>query len=83
MEEKWKPIPVLELRDKYSISNYANLKSTKTGKILEGKSLRSGYLSNNFNISGKSKGYKRHRLVALAFIENKDPKKNLCKSYRW
>jgi hypothetical protein len=67
--EIWKKIPIKEFNSEYQISNCANVKNIKTGKMLK-PDIRSGYLSYRFKIADSFKSYKVHRLVAKAFILN-------------
>lgn len=68
--EEWK---IIRGNEEYLISNYGNALSTKTNKLLELNSLRSGYKS--IHINGKA--LKIHRIVATEFIHNDDPTKNV------
>lgn len=77
-KEVWKKVSsiIKELPDCYEISNLGNLKNIVTGKILSTSGLRSGYKSFRFTAKDKTEqNNKIHRLVALAFIPNDDPKK--------
>lgn len=74
--EIWKPLHVSELKDKYSVSNLGNVRNDITKNILSNNNKRSGYISQTFQINGKSKAYKTHILVANAFIEIPEELKN-------
>ena len=67
IKEKWKNIKGYE--DKYLISNFGEVKSIKTNKILK-KELRRNYWSVQLFKNNKYKHFQIHRLVALHFIEN-------------
>lgn len=72
-KEIWKKITLPDLDNhQYEVSNLGNVRNGKTGNVYTGSSVRSGYKS--ICINGK-KAYKIHRLVALTFLENDDPKK--------
>lgn len=62
--EEWKDIKGFE--GLYQVSNYGNVRSLITAKILKTFNNGYGYLC----VSIKSKHYKIHRLVAEAFIPN-------------
>lgn len=70
-EKNWKYIENIgeNNKDQYMISNLGNVKSLKTNKTLKA-SIRSGYKS----VWIGDKSHKIHRLVALAFVDNKDKK---------
>jgi len=72
-EEKWSKI---KDHEDYKISNFGNVYSTKTNKLMSCNSIRSGYRSVCFNKNNKSHSYKIHRLVALHFIPNNDQTKD-------
>lgn len=73
MEEIWKDIEGYE--GKYQVSNTGEVKSLnyrgsgKT-KLLRQTADKDGYKCVIFCKNGKVKGYKVHRLVAIAFIPN-------------
>mgnify|MGYP000184435971 CR=1 FL=1 len=72
--EKWKTI---KGHDNYLISDFGNVYSIKTKKLLKSDNLRSGYKSVCIrDILGTPKAWKIHRLVALHFIPNEDSTKN-------
>lgn len=62
--EIWKDIEGFE--NQYAVSTKGRVRNLKTNRILVGKNNRSGYKFVSLN----GKGYKIHRLVALAFIPN-------------
>lgn len=80
--EKW--IEIKGNREIYLVSNYGYVK-TKTrigarGAIIKGHDLKThensnGYLRVSMNLTGKSKEYLVHRLVAESFIPNSENKK--------
>ena len=61
--------------DNYSISNFGNIKNSKTNKILQQSNHKQGYKLVNLKKDGKWKIFTVHRLVAIAFLENLDNKK--------
>lgn len=79
MEEVWKDIyyidsrnnEIINFKNKYQISNFGNVKSLKTNKILKPHSDKDGYLSVMLN----KRYFRIHRLVAEMFINNPNPKR--------
>lgn len=70
MNEKWKTV---QLYPSYMISNYGRVKNERTGKSLKPVKMKNGYLTVNlYDKNGKHKNYYVHRLVAKAFIKNKN-----------
>ena len=65
---KWKPIAGYE--DEYLISNYGDIWSMRSCKILKPKKQKSGYLRIGLSVDGLRKDFSVHRLVAKAFIPN-------------
>lgn len=93
MKEIWKPIKDF---DKYFISNYGRVKSTKFGKerILKLTKDKDGYLIVNLYKNNKSKTFKVHRLVAETFLPNpynllqvnhkdENPQNNIVTNLEW
>lgn len=74
MQEKYKILKDIDL--KYAISNFGNIKNIVTNKILKPELTNKGYYRINLSINGIRKKYYIHRLVALMFLENNDPKRN-------
>jgi hypothetical protein len=74
-KELWKSLPVsiIELKQKYQVSNLGRIRNKETGHILK-SGLRSKYLSNSYSHGKIKKSYKVHRLVAMAFVPSDDPK---------
>lgn len=68
MEEIWKEIKKLD--GKYEVSNFGNIRNTKTKSIRKPSKAGKGYLRINVIVNGKRKYYYIHRLVAEAFIPN-------------
>ena len=90
-EELFKPIDGF---DNYSISNFGNVKNSKTNRILKPGNDKKGYKLINLSKNGKSKSFTVHRLVGNAFLENPDNKQmidhidenkanNNIKNLRW
>lgn len=93
MQEEWKPIDGYV---DYLVSNFGRVKSLKNGNetILSLWTNEDGYLCVNFWEDGKRHHLRVHRLVAMAFIENKnnlpevnhkdgDKKNNLVENLEW
>ena len=79
--EVWRDVPGFE--GHYQVSNYGNVKSLERnvkhpkigkmhikGRILKQSNASKGYKQVCLNLSGKTKIFRVHRLVAMAFIEN-------------
>jgi len=90
-EEEFLPI---DGYDNYLVSNFGNVKNSKTNRIMKQKNNRQGYKQINLCKKGKVKMFSVHRLVALAFLENPDnkqkvdhidnnPANNNIKNLRW
>lgn len=80
LEEKWKDVPYYE--GVYKISSLGNVKELKDGKWvakLKHTNRTTGYVSIILKKSGplKAKTAYIHRLVALAFLDNKDNKREV------
>ena len=69
----WKNIPIDGYKN-YQVSNTGIVKNSKTGKI-RAVVKRRGYDSVKLSSEGKEKTFFVHRLVALAFIPNDNPKR--------
>ena len=86
-KEIWRPIPIVSLLGVYEVSNRGRVKklshysgNSKTlleEKIMSQRRDKYGYNIFRAQLNGKVKDYKTHRLVALAFIPNKDGKKQV------
>lgn len=76
MIEVFKEIKGFERR--YEISNLGNIRNYKTKRLLSPRPNKDGYLRIGLRQlkSRKIYTYFIHRLVAFAFLENKDPKKS-------
>lgn len=82
MEEIWKDVVGFE--DYYQVSNLGNVRSKdrevntwhgvilKKGRILKQSIGKNGYYSVCLQVQNKKKSYSVHRMVAQAFIQNKD-----------
>lgn len=66
MEEIWK---VIEEEPKYEVSNFGNIRNSKTKRLRKLEMNEKGYLRVKLN-----KQYRVHRLVATAFIDNPENK---------
>ena len=76
MKEIWKDI--IGYEGLYQISNLGNVKRiTKNCKILKQSDNRNGYKLVGLCKNNKRKNYYIHRLVAIAFIENKENYKEI------
>ena len=60
--------------ENYFVSNFGNIKNTKTNRIMKPVNHIQGYKMINLYKNGKMKMFSVHRLVALAFLENPDNK---------
>ena len=60
--------------DNYMVSNFGNVKNTKTGRILKASIDSEGYYKVSLSKEGKSTTKNNHRLVAIAFLENLENK---------
>ena len=90
-EELFKPI---DGYDNYLVSNFGNVKNSKTNRILKPSTHKKGYKLVVLRKNGKSKTFTVHRLVGIAFLENPDNKQmidhidenksnNNVKNLRW
>lgn len=61
----------------YQVSNFGNVKSNKTGKLLNPHITEQRYCIVNLYKNGVDRHFKVHRLVAFVFIENKFNKKTV------
>ena len=66
-DEVWKEINGYP---SYMISNHGRIKNCMRNKILKQHKTDRGYLQVYLSFKGESKGFKVHRLVAIAFIPN-------------
>lgn len=73
MEEIWKPIDQFP---NYNVSNLGNIKNIVTNKSLK-ILCKEGYCNISLKYNELKKGFKVHRLVALAFIENPENKSDV------
>ena len=80
--------------DNYLVSNFGNVKNSKTNRILKPNPHPEGYKQVNLYKNGIKKPFLIHRLVGLAFLENPDnkqmidhidnnPANNNIKNLRW
>ena len=90
-EEEFKRI---EGYDNYFVSNFGNVKNSKTNRILKPGNHKQGYKLVDLYKNGIRKTFKLHRLVGIAFLENPDnkpmidhidntPANNNVKNLRW
>lgn len=68
--ELWKDISNWD----YQISNFGNVKSNITNKIIKPWQNKNGYVSVTLHKNGIKRNFYIHRLVAKYFVENKNPK---------
>ena len=80
--------------DNYLVSNFGNIKNSKTNRIMKLKNHRQGYKLISLCKNGDVKNFTVHRLVGMAFLENPDnkpmidhidnnPSNNNVKNLRW
>jgi aspartyl-tRNA synthetase len=78
--EQWKDLKYRDINFSYQISNHGDIRNKEKLNILK-PNLRDGYRSINLsyfvNDEQNKLSIKIHRLVALHFVENNDPKKNV------
>ena len=60
----------------YQVSTFGNVKNDKSGRILK-PGLSDGYFKVDLRVDGDSSNKKIHKLVANAFLENPENKKNV------
>lgn len=72
--QTWKKIVIDGEETVYSVSDDAHVRNDKTGRELKGTYTTNEYHSIQLTIKGKPKTFMVHRLVAMAFCENPDPK---------
>lgn len=72
--QTWKKIIIDGEETTYSVSDDAHVRNDKTGRELKGTYTTNEYHSIQLTIKGKPKTFMVHRLVAMAFCENPDPK---------
>ena len=66
--EVWKDVVGYE--GLYQVSNYGNIKNSKN-IIMKQQTTKDGYFSVALSKNNKQKRYQAHRIVAIAFIDNK------------
>lgn len=75
-DEEWLPIPDESLKDYYYVSNYGRIFSFRLNRLLKLHKNHIGYLTTGLvNGKGENISLLVHRIVALAFVENPNPKK--------
>ncbi len=67
---------IIENHENYEISNFGNVRNTKTGRILKPSLNTKGYKMIKLHRDGISTSADIHRLVGIAFIEN--PNGKMC-----
>lgn len=75
MTEIWKDIPGYE--GLYQVSNFGNVKSLRSKKLLKNTPQNTGYLKVTLYKNGNFKKHSVHRLVAEIFIDNPDKKRTV------
>ena len=60
--------------DNYFISNFGNIKNSKTNRIMKQRTRKDGYKDINLCKNGNVNKFRVHRLVAIAFLENPENK---------
>lgn len=69
-KEEWKSINDPALKDMYMVSNCGRIWSAARNQEMKQSQNKHGYLRLSLEVSGKTKEYKVHRLVAKTFIPN-------------
>ena len=64
----------IEGYENYFVSNFGNIKNSKTNRIMKQDTHKQGYKRITLSKNGKWKKFSIHRLVGLAFLENPDNK---------
>lgn len=72
----WKKIIISDIETNYSVSDTGRIRNDFTNKELS-LSEQQGYLHTTLSINKKPKRFRVHRLVALMFIPNNNPLKNV------
>lgn len=83
LSEEWLPVPVGIFGESYEVSSLGRVRglnriatgTTKKmrikGRVLRARVRKDGYLTVNFSFNGRGSQFAVHRLVALAFVDNK------------
>lgn len=70
---KWKTVIIEGVKTTFIISEYGDLKNTKTGTLYKKNLTNSGYVNYNLSLGSKNRASRyAHRLVAELFVENPD-----------
>ena len=80
--------------ENYFVSNFGNIKNSKTNKIMKLSNHKNGYKRIGLTKNGKQNNFYIHRLVGMAFLKNPDnkpmidhidenPSNNNVKNLRW
>lgn len=72
MVEEWKP--VLGFEDFYEVSSWGRLYSIRFNKIMADCTSSNGYIRDCLRGERISKSFSRHRIVAMAFLDNPENK---------
>lgn len=72
MKELWKPIKNYE--GLYEVSNYGNIKTVKTNRLMKLRLSKDGYLRVNLSKQGVKSTALVHKLVAQEFVPNPNSK---------
>ena len=75
MEEEWRPVPIEAFKDFYLVSNHGRVKGRD---ILNPHMEDDGSFRVKLKYKHIAKDFYVHRLVALAFIPNDDPRRKVC-----
>ena len=70
----WKKVPIPEYEDLYEVSNKGDVRSLRSGRLLQPKQTKVGYYRVTLANHGAVRTVSIHRLVALAFVDNPNGK---------
>lgn len=73
-KEIWKPLKAYNIKNKYEISNYGNIRTKKNHKSISNTICRDGYLRVSLRLEdGGRECFLVHRLVAFIYVDGYNP----------